>query len=225
MVTTSKAAGHTGVRVNVGCGATPTPGWLNFDNSLAVRAANWPLAMQVLRRARILNGHSWEFVRVARRENIRFANATIRIPCPDNSAEVVYSSHMIEHLDRAEAQAFLLEVRRILRPAGIVRIAAPDLARFIEDYSTTGDADEFIASTHMGLARPTGALARAKWALIGPRHHLWMYDGPSLSKLISDAGFVDAMIMPAGKTSITDPGSLDLEERADESVYVEAVQP
>jgi predicted SAM-dependent methyltransferase len=223
--TPSGPAADRGLRVNVGCGATPTLGWLNFDNSLAVRAANWPLAMQALRHARILNGHSWEFVQVSKRENIRFANATIRIPCPDSSAEVVYSSHMIEHLDRREAQAFLGEARRILRPGGVVRIAAPDLARFVESYSTTGDADEFIASTHMGLARPVGVLSRAKWALVGPRHHLWMYDGVSLSKLISDAGFVDVMIMPAGKTSITDPGSLDLEERADESVYVEAVRP
>jgi predicted SAM-dependent methyltransferase len=224
-VAPSRPAGNAGVRVNVGCGASPTPGWLNFDNSVAVRAANWPLAMQTLRQARILNEHSWEFVRVAKRENVRFANATVRIPCADDSAEVVYSSHMIEHLDRREAQAFLLEVQRILRPGGIVRIAAPDLARFAEDYSTTGDADEFIASTHMGLARPVGMLSRAKWALIGPRHHLWMYDGLSLSKLVSDAGFVDVMIMPAGKTNISDPGSLDLEERANESVYVEAAQP
>lgn len=218
-------AGHAGVRVNVGCGASPTPGWLNFDNSLAVRAANWPLAIQLLRQARVLNEYSWEFVQVAKRKNVRFANATTRIPCPDNSADVVYSSHMIEHLDRREAQAFLLEVRRILQPGGIVRVAAPDLARFAEDYSTTGDADGFIAKTHMGLARPVGVLSRIKWGLIGPRHHLWMYDGPSLSKLISDAGFVDVMIMPAGKTNITDPGSLDLEERADESVYVEAARP
>jgi predicted SAM-dependent methyltransferase len=87
-----------GVRVNAGCGASPTPGWLNFDNSTAVRVANWPLAMQILRQARILNEHSWEFVRVAKRENVRFANATMRIPCPDSSAEVAYSSHMIEHL-------------------------------------------------------------------------------------------------------------------------------
>jgi hypothetical protein len=106
-----------------------------------------------------------------------------------------------------------------------VRIVAPDLARFVEDYSMTGDADEFFASMHKGLARPVGILSRVKWALIGPRHHLWMYDGPSLSKLVSDAGFVDVMIMPAGKTNIPDSGGLDLEERANESVYVEAAHP
>jgi SAM-dependent methyltransferase len=211
--------------VNIGCGATPTPGWLNFDNSLAVRAANWPGAMRVLRHARMLNQGSRELASVANRETIRFANATTRIPCPANSAEVVYSSHMIEHLDRREALAFLREVRRILRPGGIVRIAAPDLARFADEYSKTGDADEFVASIHMGLARPVGILPRTKWALIGPRHHLWMYDGPSLSKLLSGAGFADVAIMPAGLTKIEDPGGLDLEERADESVYVEASKP
>jgi predicted SAM-dependent methyltransferase len=68
-------------------------------------------------------------VSVARARNVRFANATGRIPCADDSAAAVYGSYMIEHLDRAEARAFLGEVRRILRPGGVLRIAAPDLAR------------------------------------------------------------------------------------------------
>ena len=37
------AAQQATVRVNVGCGSSPTPGWVNFDNSLSVRAARWPL--------------------------------------------------------------------------------------------------------------------------------------------------------------------------------------
>jgi hypothetical protein len=52
-----------------------------------------------------------------------------------------------------------------------------------------------------------------------------MYDGASLARLLSEAGFADAAVMPPGKTRIEDPGELDLEERAAESVYVEAVQP
>jgi hypothetical protein len=132
---------------------------------------------------------------------------------------------MIEHLDRGEARAFLAEVRRILRPGGVVRVAAPDIARLVQDYLATGDADGFIAATSMGLNRPTGLIARMKWVLIGPRHHLWMYDGDSLAKLLHEAGFADVAIMPPGKTNIADPGDLDLEERASESVYVEAFQP
>jgi predicted SAM-dependent methyltransferase len=224
VATLSSPAAGAGVRVNVGCGATPTPGWLNFDNSLAVRAARWPSALRVLRQARLLNEHSWELVKVASRENIRFANAALRIPCPDNSAAAVYSSHMIEHLDRMEAAAFLTEASRILRPGGVLRVAAPDLALLADRYAATGDADEFVTNIYMGQARPVGMLSRAKLALVGPRHHLWMYDGHSLSRLMSDVGFADVVIVPPGKTNITEPEGLDLEERAEESVYVEAVK-
>jgi len=27
------------MRVNIGCGQSPTPGWINFDNSLTVKIA------------------------------------------------------------------------------------------------------------------------------------------------------------------------------------------
>jgi hypothetical protein len=31
------------LRVNIGCGQTPTEGWNNYDNSLAVRIARIPI--------------------------------------------------------------------------------------------------------------------------------------------------------------------------------------
>ena len=83
----------------------------------------------------------------------------------------------------------------------------------------------FIAATHMGLKRPADITAWMKWVLVGPRHHLWMYDGDSLAKLLREAGFADVAIMPPGKTKIADPGDLNLEERASQSVYAEAVKP
>jgi SAM-dependent methyltransferase len=213
------------VRVNIGCGATPTDGWTNLDNSFTVRVARWPMLVRVLSKLGIIDGQSREFAQVANRENIRFANASLHIPYADNSVEVVYSSHMVEHLDRQEARAFLLEVRRILQPGGIIRLAVPDLALLVKEYLETGDADQLIDRTHMSQGRARGPFPRLKAALIGPRRHLWMYDGRSLSMLLSNAGFIDASIMPAGTTSIEKPGHLDLAERARESVYVEAIRP
>jgi len=213
------------MRVNVGCGATPTDGWANLDNSFSIRAARWPLLIRMLSMARILDKQSCKFAEIANDKNIRFANVSLRIPYADNSVEVVYSSHMIEHLDRREAKAFLMEVRRILRPGGIVRLAAPDLAGLVKAYLATGNADQFIDRTHMSQERPRGVLARTKTVIIGSRGHMWMYDGPSLAALLCDAGFSDVSIVPAGTTKIGNPGSLDLAERAEESVYVEAVQP
>jgi SAM-dependent methyltransferase len=213
-----------GLRINVGCGATPTDGWINFDNSVTVRLARWPLLMRSVLGTRILGEPSWKFSKVVAEKDIRFASATRRIPCADNSAEVIYSSHMIEHLDCGEAQDFLREAKRVLQPGGIIRLAAPDLGRLVENYLVSGDADGFVAGTNMSMARSASRVSRIKLALIGPRHHLWMYDGRSLSKLLHEAGFADVRVVSSGKTNISDPGCLDLEERAEESVYVEAVR-
>ena len=49
-----------------------------------------------------------------------------------------------------------------------------------------------------------------------------MYDGRSLTKLVESVGFIDVTLPPAGETRIPEPGPLDLFERADESVYLEA---
>jgi SAM-dependent methyltransferase len=215
----------SGIKVNVGCGLTPTPGWLNFDNSLSVRIARWPLLPGALRALRLATASSAGLAKMGRDGNVRFANAAARIPCAAGSADAVYSSHMIEHLDRAEALAFLGEVRRVLQPGGVVRIAAPDLSRLVSDYLASGDADRFIGGSHLGLDRPTGLRSRVKWAMVGPRHHLWMYDGDSLARLLRRAGFDDAAVVPPGSTRIAQPGELDLQERAAESVYVEAVKP
>ena len=213
------------IRVNVGCGVSPTPGWLNFDNSLSVRLARWPIVPWLLTGMGFSAADSAALTEMARFGNVRFANAAVRIPCADGSVAALYSSHMIEHLDRREARAFLAEVRRVLSPGGVVRIAAPDLSLLVRDYGMTGDADEFVAGTHMGLNRPAGLRGWARWTMVGPRHHLWMYDGGSLTRLLSQAGFKDPAVMPAGSTTIAEPGELDLGERAAESVYVEAVRP
>jgi SAM-dependent methyltransferase len=218
-------ATHSDIRVNVGCGLTPTPGWLNFDNSFSVRVARWPTASSALRGMGFLTANSAELVEMGRTGSVRFANAAVGIPCATGSVAAVYSSHMIEHLDRSEARGFLTEVKRVLRPGGVVRIAAPDLSRLISDYVATGDADGFVEGTRMGLDRPAGLRGWVKWAVVGPRHHLWMYDGESLTRLLCETGFADAAVVAPGTTRIGEPGHLDLRERATESVYVEAIKP
>jgi SAM-dependent methyltransferase len=218
-------ATYSGIKVNVGCGISPTPGWLNFDNSFSVRIARFPAVFTVLRGMGLLNAKSAELAEMGQSGRVRFANAAAGIPCATGSVAAVYSSHMIEHLDRCEARAFLTEVKRVLRPGGVVRIVAPDLSRLVSDYVASGDADGFVAGIHMGLDRPAGLRGWVKWTVVGPRHHLWMYDGESLTRLLRETGFADAAVFPPGSTGIPDPGLLDLREREAESVYVEAVRP
>lgn len=207
-----------GLRVNVGCGDSPTPGWVNIDNSPSVRLAALPWLWPLLPRTQR------EFAKAARDGGVQHGSAT-RLNLPAASAAAIYSSHMVEHLDRAEARAFLAEARRALKPGGVLRLVLPDLRRYVDAYKRHGDADAFVASTMMGTARPRSIREWFRYILTGPRHHLWMYDGPSLARLLADAGYRDVQVLPPGRSSIVDPGALNLRERADESVYVEGRCP
>lgn len=209
-------------RVNIGCGQTHFAGWLNYDNSFSVRFAKYPLLVLLLERLGLLEQGQKSFFSFARNNNIIWANAPKHIPLPDNSVEVLYTSHMIEHLSQEEAKLFLQEACRVLAPSGIIRIAVPDLRKLANRYIAEGDADLFIERSLLTRQKPKTLLGRLKSLVIGDRHHLWMYDGPSMVRLLSAMGFKEPRILEAGSTTIPDPGELNLHERANDSVYVEA---
>lgn len=132
---------------------------------------------------------------------------------------------MLEHLSRAEAVLFLRETRRVLCAGGVLRLVVPDLERLAEEYLASRKADAFIEKTFLVDEPPQGVLARLKRAVAGPRHHRWMYDGDSLRNLLHSVGFLRVDLLEPGNTGIGDTSGLDLRERAEESIYVEAVQP
>ncbi|MEM6318754.1 MAG: methyltransferase domain-containing protein [Bacteroidota bacterium] len=56
------------------------------------------------------------------------------IPFEDNTFEVVYHSHVLEHFSRVDAVDFIKECYRVLQPNGILRIAIPDLEQITDNY-------------------------------------------------------------------------------------------
>lgn len=214
------------MKVNIGCGQSPTPGWLNFDNSVSIRLSKHPYLVRILNRLKLLNSLQTENIKFHQATSIvKYANAARHIPLADESVEVLYSSHMLEHLDANQRKQFLSEAARILKPGGVIRIAVPSLELRLERYLTGNDADSFVEST--GLARPAleGLKNRLLFLINGDRGHKWMYDGRSLSLLLEKSGFDDAIVLDAGETTITKPGQLDLFERENDSIYVEACKP
>ncbi len=56
------------------------------------------------------------------------------LPFDDNTFDVVYHSHLLEHLTPQQGRDLLAECHRVLRPDGIVRIVVPDLERIAQLY-------------------------------------------------------------------------------------------
>jgi predicted SAM-dependent methyltransferase len=67
-------------------------------------------------------------------EGVIACNLTQGIPFPTASFDVVYHSHVLEHIPKTEAEFFLKECSRVLRPGGILRVVVPDLEQITRTY-------------------------------------------------------------------------------------------
>jgi len=59
----------------------------------------------------------------------------------DNSVELIYASHLLEHFYKDEAHRAVKEWYRILSPGGTLRLAVPNLDTLIHVYKTYNDID------------------------------------------------------------------------------------
>jgi hypothetical protein len=62
------------------------------------------------------------------------------LPFADNSQRVIYSAHVVEHLDQDSFEHFLSESFRILVRGGAIRIETPDAERLIQAYRRRDEA-------------------------------------------------------------------------------------
>jgi len=70
-------------------------------------------------------------------EGVESWKASEGIPAASQSVDVVYHSHLLEHLQQEEGEDFIQECLRVLKPGGILRIVVPDLERICRDYLST----------------------------------------------------------------------------------------
>ena len=68
------------------------------------------------------------------------------LPFKDNSFDVIYSSHFIEHIPKNHLNTFLSDCYRILKPNGVIRLITPDLEFLISEYSLHITNKDFIKS-------------------------------------------------------------------------------
>lgn len=70
------------------------------------------------------------------------ANLLERLPISDGVADVVYSSHFLEHIPQKSVNAFLGECFRVLKPGGQIRLVLPDLEELCREYLNMREAKE-----------------------------------------------------------------------------------
>jgi len=208
--------------LNVGCGNKPIKGWINIDNSPAIKLASQPQLYRLFKTFGFLNENQVQFIEWNKNNKIVFADISREIPAPNDSIRIIYSSHMLEHLSCSDAEKFLVKSMEKLSHGGSIRLVVPDLKKIINEYLINPDADSFMENMMVSAPEINTLKQKISVLLRGYRHHQWMYDENSLLKVLDKIGYKNVVSLKAGETTIDHVGNLDLFERQENSLYVEA---
>jgi len=201
------------IRLNLGCGPKRIDGWINVDYAIAARLAKYPIVGPVLSRLFRNNWHP----------EIVIADLRKSFVWEDNSVDVVYSSHTLEHFSKLEGTEFLSECHRVVKPGGIIRIVVPDLQVLVKDYiSGRLAADDFVDELDVLFVSDGSALRR----LLAPYlqfPHRCMYNTVSLLRVMDEIGFNTEPKSPF-EGAIVDVEKIELEHRTIDAVIAEGVK-
>ena len=239
--------------LNLGCGTRTAahPGVVNVDWSLNIR----------IKKSRLLRLVALPLLDARRRSRLDQMKGELLahdlskgIPFASDSVDIVYHSHVLEHLDRPVAQRFLAETLRVLKPGGISRIVVPDFELLCRAYLehlercqrepreaarheelVAGVLEQSVRREAAGAQGSTGLKRFVERFVLGDARrrgetHQWMYDRISLPHLLRIVGYREAAV--ESWTSSRIPGwhsiALDRNEHGGEytpgSLYVEAVK-
>lgn len=95
----------------------------------------------------------------------------------DDSVDLIYTCHVLEHFKRHDVRRVLAEWYRKLKPGGVLRTSVPDFASICSIYQKYGD---------IGLV--IGPIFGRQDYLYNIHYNVFDYD--SLSKTLEDCGFV-----------------------------------
>ena len=210
--------------INIGCGTHPINGWINYDYNKFIFVARISILYYFLRHSNILPEGYKLFMDQVVEKNIRFANAGKHIPEKDKSVNVVYSSHMLEHLDKEETHQFLIEIRRILVTGGIIRVVVPDFDKLVNEYSESNNPEKFIDDSCLVGKKPKTILKKIQYLIQGHGWHFNMYNKKTLVDLFKKNRFREIKIIDPGETRISNTDGLDLYVHLNHSIYLEAIK-
>lgn len=205
------AKSNGSICVNLGCGLSVAPGWINIDASLNALFAGSPeIVLHLLYRLSGANRYysSQEYCNLLSENTFIFHDLSFTIPFPDNTVNYIYSSHFLEHLFKKDAVILLKEANRVLYPGGIIRVVVPDLNYALELYNC-GQKHEMLMK-YFFVDDLGSYLAR----------HKYMYDFELLNSALLEAGFSDIICYAYRKGKVPDLDILD--NRPQDSIYIEA---
>jgi predicted SAM-dependent methyltransferase len=170
------------VKVNLGCGLKCLPGWINIDGSLTALFGSKKFIFfnkLLYKLAGSSKHYSFDvYNKIVRECNLKFYNLQNGVPLGDDSADVIYCSHFLEHLNKNDGRHFLKECFRSLKNGGLLRVVVPDLDFALVMYQR-GEIEEMQDSFFY---------TSENWDFAAHKHN---YNFVYLKGILESIGFVD----------------------------------
>lgn len=228
------------ILINIGCGSTISPRWINLDKSLNAWISNYPLLKGILKQFRLLpkSVRDVDFPKGIRYRDVHKQG----LPACDNSVDWIYNSHLIPCMTREQTRKLFLESFRVLKPGGRMRVVTADLRSMAQSWNDltraylNGDRTTLMEGLQDKIPDdlPLGDLLNRRlglhwfsrsgmprWRRFFDYPIQYVYDYESLAYLLEQAGF-EGIIKTTMFVSEM-PDIHQIETRKD-SVYVEATK-
>jgi predicted SAM-dependent methyltransferase len=144
------------------------------------------------------------------------ADVRVGLPLASDSIDYIASIHALPELPYADLVPALTELRRVLKPGGVLRLGLPDLDRGIAAYQR-GDPDYFHVPDED--ARTLGGKFVTQMIWYGYSRTLFVHD--FAEEVLERAGFSRVELCSYQQTASPWPEIVELDNRELESMFVE----
>jgi len=157
-------------KLHIGCDPVKLPGWVNID--MTVDSGITDLKLDI----------------------------TKGLPFEDNSCELIYHEHCLEHLPVKEGVEFLKECHRLLKKGGVTRISMPSLDVILQKCHQGNWRDQHWLQS--GRHRSIQTKAEMLNAVFRWWGHQWVYDREELHRRLKEAGFTQIKDVEWGMSEV-----------------------
>jgi len=137
---------------------------------------------------------------------------------PDRSVDYAVAIHALQDLPWTDIPGALTELRRVLKPGGVLRLALPDMDRAIAAYRC-GDLAYFVVPDEHAVTIGAKLVAQLIWYGSTRTPMNWDY----AREVLEAAGFREVRRCAFGRTQSPFADIVSFDDRERETLFVEAL--
>jgi len=208
------------VCVQYGCGFSNPKGWINYDASPTLRLQRIPLFGSFLKLV----------IKPNFPNNIHYGDIVKGLPLKPNSADLLYCSHVLEHLSHDDFEIALKNSYDCLKKGGVFRLVMPELNSLINTYIQEKNKKineapiNFLTHSHLGVKESRIGLINRIKASFSNAKHQWLWDFEITKIYLEKVGFSEIRRVNYNDSEIIEFNKVENSDRFKNALAIQAIK-